>query len=195
MKRIIRGVRIVTPEGMQAASVHLDNGQIVAIAGYDEIPRTAIPEELGKGVLMPGIVATARPEDAEDGGERAARSGVTTLLFTALPNQPMAVHTALASPPAPPDSDLSSLLCRTWTQMRNLGQPVEDIVPTLCTLPARKSGLEKIAGTLRIGMRADLIVWHPEYSIVGSAPVLYGQLRHTIVGGRSVYKDGVFSPA
>jgi dihydroorotase-like cyclic amidohydrolase len=54
-RRIIRGVRIATPEGIRPASVHIEDGHIVAVAGYEEIPRESVPDELGKSVLMPAL--------------------------------------------------------------------------------------------------------------------------------------------
>ena len=59
--RIIRGVRVALPTGIMPASVHIDRGRIVALAGYDEVPREACPEELGKSVLMPAM--TPLPAD------------------------------------------------------------------------------------------------------------------------------------
>lgn len=53
--RIIRGVRVALPAGIMPASVHIDQGCVVALAGYDEVPREACPEELGKSVLMPAF--------------------------------------------------------------------------------------------------------------------------------------------
>jgi hypothetical protein len=57
--RIIRGVRVALPSGIAPASVHIQKGQIVALAGYDELPREACPEELGKSVLMPAFAPLA----------------------------------------------------------------------------------------------------------------------------------------
>ena len=62
-RRIIRGVRVAAPGGIGPASVHIADGLIVAVAGYDEIPREAAPEELGKSVLMPGLLATTDEPD------------------------------------------------------------------------------------------------------------------------------------
>jgi imidazolonepropionase-like amidohydrolase len=68
--RIIRGVRIATPDGIRPASVHIEDGSIVAVAGYEEIPREAVPEELGKSVLMPALQskrdAEASPQEQID---------------------------------------------------------------------------------------------------------------------------------
>lgn len=57
-KRIIRGVRVATATGIMPASVHIADGRIVAVAGYENVPRESMPLELGKSVLMPGLTAT-----------------------------------------------------------------------------------------------------------------------------------------
>lgn len=192
-RRIIRGVRIVTQEGMRAASVHVDNGVIVAVAGYDELPRTAIPEELGKGVLMPGIVQLSSAQNTEDGGKTASAGGITTLVQASPVSGPSLVNrvTAPISDIQACD-DLRALLPRTWTGMRNRGESVESIVDTLCAAPAKAAGIETQTGQIAVGMRADFAVWHPEYSLVWEGELLYGLLRQTIVQGTTVYKDGTF---
>lgn len=193
-RRIIRGVRIVTQEGMRAASVHINNGVIVAVAGYDEVPRTAIPEELGKGVLMPGIVHFCSPETHVDGGKTATAGGITTLVQAA----PVSEAPSLVNLVSVPSSDngalvdLSTVLPRTWTGMRNRGESVESIVDILCAGPSRAAGFESKIGQIAVGMNADFAIWHPEYSLVIDGELLYGLLRQTIVRGQTVYKDGTF---
>ncbi len=193
-RRIIRGVRIATPEGMRAASVHVADGVIVAIAGYDDIPRTTIPEELGKGVLMPGLVQFSSEENTEDGAKAAAAGGITTLVLAGELPVPTSLLNLVSVPNSDeePVSNLPTLLCRTWTAMRNRGESVESIVETLCSAPARAAGIASRTGSLKVGMHADFVVWHPEYTVVGATELLYGQVRHTIVRGRTVYKDGWF---
>lgn len=145
-RRIIRGVRVASCGGIGPSSVHIADGVIVAVAGYDEIPRQASPEELGKSVLMPGLAPN--PEDQEGTlEERADR--------------------------------LARNLSEVWTEMRNRGQPIEDILDLLCR------------GQVAKGFAADFVVWNPELTVIGSKPALYGQLRQTIVGGRCIYRDGV----
>ena len=36
--RAIRSKRVVTPEGVRAATLHIHNGVITAIAGYNDLP-------------------------------------------------------------------------------------------------------------------------------------------------------------
>lgn len=135
------------PAGIMPASVHIENGRIVALAGYDELPREACPEELGKSVLMPAFVRLPIEEPRLPATERINR--------------------------------LASRLAERWTTMRKQGLPIEGIVEELCL------------GQLQIGASADFFVWNPELAVIGSKPVLYGQLRQLIVAGRCTYKDGL----
>lgn len=43
------------PAGIMPASVHIENCRVIALAGYDEVPREACPEELGKSIIMPAL--------------------------------------------------------------------------------------------------------------------------------------------
>ncbi len=134
---------MATPTGIMPASVHIEGGLIVAVAGYEEIPREADAEELGKSVLMPALRDLSSPQQpatSPDGIEAASRR-----------------------------------LAETWTEMRNQGQAIEGISETLCH------------GQISAGSAADFIVWNPELVVIGTRPVLYGQLRKVIVGGERVY--------
>ena len=85
----IRSKRVVTPEGVRPATVHLLDGVIEIVSGYDE----ALPEkhlfDAGKSVVMPGLVDTHvhinEPGRADWEGfttatRAAAAGGVTTLI-------------------------------------------------------------------------------------------------------------------
>lgn len=72
-RRIIRGVRIATPSGIAPASVHIDKGVILALGGYEELPREAVPEELGKSVLMPALKDGPEEPKALSAKERVER--------------------------------------------------------------------------------------------------------------------------
>jgi allantoinase len=59
LELIIRGRRVVLPEGVRAASVHVVGGRIVAIADFDDVPRGCQLFEADDGaVVMPGLVDT-----------------------------------------------------------------------------------------------------------------------------------------
>ena len=85
----IRSKRVVTPEGIRPATVHLLDGVIEAVSGYDEaVPRKHL-FDAGKSVVMPGLVDTHvhinEPGRADWEGfttatRAAAAGGVTTLI-------------------------------------------------------------------------------------------------------------------
>lgn len=86
---IVRGLRVVLDDGVGPAALHIEGGRIVAISGYDEIPREAEAFEAGKSVVMPGLVDThvhvnEPGRTAWEGFASATRSaaagGITTLI-------------------------------------------------------------------------------------------------------------------
>jgi len=171
--RIIRGVRVATPRGIEPAAVYLEGRRIVAITGYEEIPRQAKAQELGKSVLMPGLIAKIHPDLSP---EQALQGGITTLLTGAAPQADVQAS----------NQSLSS----QWTRMRDLDQSLELLVDTLCRQPAIASGLEKSKGCIDVGFDADLVIWNPEYTVTGSRPLLYGLVRQVIVAGRERVREG-----
>ena len=50
--------RVVTPEGIRAATVHVRNGVIQAIAGYNDLPSGKHIYDARESVVMPGLVDT-----------------------------------------------------------------------------------------------------------------------------------------
>ncbi len=85
----IRSKRVVTPEGVRAATVHLRNGSIEAISGYNDLPSGKHVYDAGESVVMPGLVDTHvhinEPgrtgwEGFETATRAAAAGGVTTLI-------------------------------------------------------------------------------------------------------------------
>jgi allantoinase len=56
---VVRARRVVLPEGTRAASVHVGAGRVVAVRGFDEVPRGCEVFEVGDdAVLSPGLVDT-----------------------------------------------------------------------------------------------------------------------------------------
>ena len=55
---IVRGKRVITPEGERAAAIHVRGGVISAVSGFDEIVQGATVHEAGDLVVMPGLVDT-----------------------------------------------------------------------------------------------------------------------------------------
>src|ERR1700731_764188 len=86
---VIRSERVVTPEGVKAATVHIRNGKITAVRGYDDLPLGADVYDARESVVMPGLVDThvhinepgrSDWEGFETATRAAAAGGVTTLL-------------------------------------------------------------------------------------------------------------------
>jgi len=100
----IRSKRVVTPEGVRAATVRVRNGVIEAISGYDDLPSGKHLYDAGESVVMPGLVDTHvhinEPgrtdwEGFETATRTAAAGGVTTLIDMPLNSIP-ATTTAAA---------------------------------------------------------------------------------------------------
>ncbi len=100
----IRSKRLVTPEGIRAATVHVRNGAIEAITGYNDLPSGKHIYDAGESVVMPGLVDTHvhinEPgrtgwEGFETATRAAAAGGVTTLIDMPLNSIP-ATTTAAA---------------------------------------------------------------------------------------------------
>src|SRR6202790_3328127 len=86
---IVRGQRVVTPEGERAAAIQIRRGVIVAISDYDHIPPRCVVYEAGSLAVMPGLVDTHvhinEPGRTDWEGfatatRAAAAGGITTLI-------------------------------------------------------------------------------------------------------------------
>lgn len=56
MSVILRGRRVVTPEGVHAASIHIESGRITRVAPWDELPAGSTVLDAGDSLVMPGLV-------------------------------------------------------------------------------------------------------------------------------------------
>ena len=92
---VLRGRRVVTPEGVRAASVHVDRdaGTIVAVAAFDALPAGVTWVDAGDAVLMPGVVDTHvhvnQPGRTEWEGFRTATEAAAAGGITALVDMPL----------------------------------------------------------------------------------------------------------
>src|SRR5438270_5771960 len=101
---VIRGHKVVTPDAVAPASVHIRNGVIKAIAAYDEIPQGCEVIDAGEtSVVMPGLVDTHvhvnEPGRTEWEGfatatRAAAAGGVTTIVDMPLNSIPATTSVA-----------------------------------------------------------------------------------------------------
>ncbi len=94
---IVRGSRVLTPEGERPAAIHVCDGRIERVAPFDEAPMGVRLLEAGEAVVMPGIVDTHvhvnEPgrtdwEGFETATRAAAAGGVTTLVDMPLNSVP-----------------------------------------------------------------------------------------------------------
>jgi allantoinase len=101
---VIRGKRVVTPEGEQPVAIHIRAGTIVAVTAFGDVPAAVPLHEAGNSVVMPGLVDTHahinEPGRTEWEGfstatRAAAAGGVTTLVEMPLNSIP-ATTTAAA---------------------------------------------------------------------------------------------------
>ncbi|ADP83871.1 allantoinase AllB [Pseudofrankia inefficax] len=86
---VLRSRRVVTPDGVIAAAVHVAGGRITAVTGPDEIPPGAHVTDLGDLALLPGAVDThvhvnepgrTHWEGFATATRAAAAGGVTTII-------------------------------------------------------------------------------------------------------------------
>ena len=86
---IVRGKRIVTPEGERAAAIHIHGGVITRISGFDEVSPASLIYDARDLAVMPGLVDTHvhinEPGRTEWEGfatatRAAAAGGITTLI-------------------------------------------------------------------------------------------------------------------
>jgi allantoinase len=103
--RILRGKRVVLPDGMRPAAIHIEDGRISAIDPDQAIAADPIPTiDAGSLVIMPGLVDThvhinepgrTEWEGFETATRAAAAGGITTLVDMPLNSIP-ATTTAAA---------------------------------------------------------------------------------------------------
>lgn len=89
MNLVIRGQRVVTPAGMMPATVHMANGKIESVSGYDDVTAGTSTVDAGNNIVMPGLVDThvhinepgrGQWEGFATATRAAAAGGVTTIL-------------------------------------------------------------------------------------------------------------------
>src|SRR6266404_5090956 len=86
---VVRGRRVVTPDGERPAAIHIRGGVITAVSRFDDLPAVCAVHEAGELAVMPGLVDTHvhinEPGRTEWEGfatatRAASAAGVTTLI-------------------------------------------------------------------------------------------------------------------
>src|SRR6059036_576895 len=103
-KLIIRGQKVVLPDGVVPASIHINDGRIMAIAAYDEVETNCeLIEADEQSVIIPGLVDTHvhinEPGRTDWEGfatatRAAAAGGVTTIVDMPLNSVPVTTTVA-----------------------------------------------------------------------------------------------------
>jgi allantoinase len=100
---VLRSRRVVLPDGVRPASVHVYDGRIAAVAGFDDVGPGAALIDVGDDMLLPGLVDTHvhanEPGRTEWEGfasatRAAAAGGVTTLVEMPLNSIPATTSVA-----------------------------------------------------------------------------------------------------
>ena len=101
-------------------------------------------------------------------------------------------------------SSLQFRLPVIWTELRQRGYDLSDLVEWLCLAPARLVRLDKSKGSIAVGKDADLVIWNPEarYRLEPGSihhrhkftpyagRELMGEVQTTFLLGRMVYDAG-----
>ncbi|HZB45657.1 MAG TPA: amidohydrolase family protein, partial [Pyrinomonadaceae bacterium] len=94
---VVRSRRVVTPEGVGPASVHVRGGRVAAVASFDDVPEAGEVFDAGGSVLMPGLVDShvhvnepgrTEWEGFETATRAAAAGGTTTVVEMPLNSVP-----------------------------------------------------------------------------------------------------------
>jgi len=147
---VLRGRRVVTPEGLRAASVHVADGRIVAVADHDAVPDNTPLVDADDALLMPGVVDTHvhmnEPGRTEWEGFTTATRAAAAGGVTALVDMP------LNSIPA--TTTLAALRAK---QAASAGQLWVDVGFWGGVVPGNVGELEAMAGHGALGFKCFLV--------------------------------------
>lgn len=86
---VVRSERVVLPDGVRAAAIHVGDGRIIGVAPYSDRPANVRELDAGELMVLPGLVDThvhmndpgrAHWEGVDHATRAAAAGGVTTLV-------------------------------------------------------------------------------------------------------------------
>jgi allantoinase len=188
---VVRGQRVVTSEGERPAAIHIREGIITVVAGFDDVPAESHVHEAGDSVVMPGLVDTHvhinEPGRTEWEGfatatQAAAAGGVTTLIEMPLNSIP-ATTTASAY-----REKVAAAAGKLWVDVGFWGgvvpgnardlRPLWDagVLGFKCFLVP--SGVDEFAHVVESDLRAAL----PEVAALGAPLLVHAELSGPIEG-------------
>jgi len=89
MDTVLRSQRVLTPEGVAPAAIHISAGKIVRVSSWDDVAGTSRLVDVGEFFAMPGVIDThvhvnepgrTEWEGFETATRAAAAGGITTIL-------------------------------------------------------------------------------------------------------------------
>jgi allantoinase len=182
---IVRGKRVILPEGERAAAIYIRGGAVHAIPEFNDVPAGCPVHEAGESVVMPGLVDTHvhinEPgrtdwEGFSTATRAAAAGGVTTLIEMPLNSIP-ATTTAAAY-----REKLAAAVGKLWVDAGFWGGVVPGNIAELrplwdagvfgfkCFLVP--SGVDEFAHVLK----ADLTSALPEIASLGAPLLVHAEL-------------------
>jgi len=188
---IVRGKRVITPQGERAATIHLRAGVIAAISGFDEVDPSVPLHEAGDFVVMPGVVDThvhlnepgrTEWEGFSSAARAAAAGGVTTLIEMPLNSIPPTTTAAACR------EKLAAAAGKLWVDAGFWGgvvpgnseelQPLWDagVFGFKCFLVP--SGVDEFAHVTEADLRAAL----PKLAALGAPLLAHAELPEPIEG-------------
>jgi allantoinase len=136
---VVRGRRVVTPDGTRPAAIHVENGRIARVTGFGDARGVAEFTDVGDLLVLPGLVDShvhvnepgrTEWEGFETATRAAAAGGVTTLLDMPLNSIP--ATTSLAALRAKREAAAG----RTWVDVGFIGGVVPGNADALRDLAA-----------------------------------------------------------
>jgi allantoinase len=188
-RQIIRSRRVVTPSGVRPAAVHFENGKILDVGEWADVPDGTNITDMGDLVVMPGLVDShvhvnepgrTEWEGYETATKAAAAGGVTTIVDMPLNSIP-ATTTSKAF-----DEKLAAAAGKCTVDVAFWGGVVPGNVGELASLAGQgvrgfkcfliHSGVEEFPHV----ERADLQIAMPELARLGSVLLVHAELEEAV---------------
>ena len=75
-----------------------------------------------------------------------------------------------------------------WTELRQRGFDIGELVEWLCRAPARLVGLENRKGTIAVDSDADVVIWNPEQRFRIEPEAIHHRHKLTPYAGRDTWE-------
>src|SRR5690349_103741 len=98
---ILRSRRVLLPEGVAPATIHISNDKILRVSSWEDVPASSTVDDVDAALIMPGLVDThvhvnepgrTEWEGFDTATRAAAAGGITTILDMPLNSVPATVN-------------------------------------------------------------------------------------------------------